>query len=203
MSFCGDGQRSRSYFSPFLFSLAKKIHHTIAECIQRMCFLSSSGFRKHYFNLSHSKQAGVLTTLVSVTTQGHEEVSERARAAAGSSCTLTSVAGVPVVPSGLFWCLSCPGAQDHRMERVGRDLEDHLVPTPLPWAGTSSTGPGCSELHPTWPWTSSELVHKYHTQFSSDQWSSETLYFQQCGKHIYCFSDINKSASRVKWNGWL
>ena len=23
---------------------------------------------------------------------------------------------------------------------------------PLPWAGTSSTSPGCSELHPTWPW---------------------------------------------------
>jgi len=26
---------------------------------------------------------------------------------------------------------------------VGRDLEDHLVPTPLPWAGTPSTRPGC------------------------------------------------------------
>jgi len=37
------------------------------------------------------------------------------------------------------------------MLRVGRDLKDHLVPTPLPWA--SSTRPGCSELHPTWPWT--------------------------------------------------
>ena len=24
--------------------------------------------------------------------------------------------------------------------------------TPLPWAGTSPTRPGCSELHPTWPW---------------------------------------------------
>jgi len=36
---------------------------------------------------------------------------------------------------------------------VGRDLKDHLVPTPMPWAGTPSTRPGCSELHPTWPWT--------------------------------------------------
>ena len=39
------------------------------------------------------------------------------------------------------------------MVRVGRDLKDHLVPTCLSWAGTSSTRPGCSELHPTWPWT--------------------------------------------------
>jgi len=39
------------------------------------------------------------------------------------------------------------------MVKVGRDLKDHLVPTPLPSAGTSSTRPGCSELHPTWPWT--------------------------------------------------
>jgi len=36
---------------------------------------------------------------------------------------------------------------------VGRDLKDHLVPTPPPWAGTPSTRPGCSELHPAWPWT--------------------------------------------------
>jgi len=31
--------------------------------------------------------------------------------------------------------------------------EDHLVSKPLSWARTSSTRPGCSELHPTWPWT--------------------------------------------------
>jgi len=36
---------------------------------------------------------------------------------------------------------------------VGRDLKDHLVLTPLPWAGTSSTRPGCSELHSTGPST--------------------------------------------------
>jgi len=33
-----------------------------------------------------------------------------------------------------------------------RDLKDHLVPTPLPWAGTPSTRPGCSKPHPTQPW---------------------------------------------------
>ena len=44
-------------------------------------------------------------------------------------------------------------SENHRMIKVGRDLEDHLVPTTLPWAGTFSTRPGCSELHPAWPWT--------------------------------------------------
>jgi len=28
---------------------------------------------------------------------------------------------------------------------VGRDLKYHLAPTPLPWAGTSSTRQGCSK----------------------------------------------------------
>jgi len=36
--------------------------------------------------------------------------------------------------------LDCPlnliTSQNHRMVWVGRDLEDRLVPTPLPWAGT-------------------------------------------------------------------
>jgi len=32
---------------------------------------------------------------------------------------------------------------------VGRDLIDHKVPMPLPWGGTPSTRPGCSEPHPT------------------------------------------------------
>ena len=43
-------------------------------------------------------------------------------------------------------------SQNHRMVRVWKDLKDHRVPTSLPWAGTSATRPGCSELHPTWPW---------------------------------------------------
>jgi len=42
--------------------------------------------------------------------------------------------------------------QNHRKVWVGRDLKDHLLPTPLPWAGTPCTRPGCSEPHPTWPW---------------------------------------------------
>ena len=34
---------------------------------------------------------------------------------------------------------------------VGRDLKGHLVPIPLPWAGTPSTRPGCSKPHPASP----------------------------------------------------
>ena len=34
---------------------------------------------------------------------------------------------------------------NHRMVWIGRDLKDHLFPTPLPWAGTPSTRPGCSK----------------------------------------------------------
>ena len=66
--------------------------------------------------------------------------------------------GFPQKASNRSICPSCFNLyqQDekwnHRMVWVGRDLEDHLFPTPLPWAGTSSTSPGCSELHPTWPW---------------------------------------------------
>ena len=36
--------------------------------------------------------------------------------------------------------------QNHRMVLVGRDLKVYLVPTTLPWAGTSPTGAGCLAL---------------------------------------------------------
>jgi len=39
------------------------------------------------------------------------------------------------------------------MVRVGSDLKDRLVPTLLPWAGTSSTKAGCSKSRPVWPCT--------------------------------------------------
>ena len=38
-----------------------------------------------------------------------------------------------------LWLPASFALKYHRMVRVGRDLKDHLVPTPLPWAGTSST----------------------------------------------------------------
>lgn len=31
-------------------------------------------------------------------------------------------------------------------------ISDHLIPISWPWAGTFSTGPGLSKLHPAWPW---------------------------------------------------
>jgi len=34
---------------------------------------------------------------------------------------------------------------------VRKDLKNHVVPSPLPWAGTPSTS--CSKTHPTWLWT--------------------------------------------------
>ena len=43
--------------------------------------------------------------------------------------------------------------EQYAVRRVRRDRKDHLVPTPLPWAGTPSTRPGCSKPHPAWPWT--------------------------------------------------
>lgn len=32
---------------------------------------------------------------------------------------------------------------------AGRSLKDHLVPTPLTWAGIPPTRPACSKPHPT------------------------------------------------------
>lgn len=35
--------------------------------------------------------------------------------------------------------------RSHSVLWVGRGLKDHLLPIPLPWAGTLSTRPACSE----------------------------------------------------------
>jgi len=40
---------------------------------------------------------------------------------------------------------------NHTTVLVGRDLNDHLVASPLPWTGPSSTRTGCSKPRPTWP----------------------------------------------------
>jgi len=36
------------------------------------------------------------------------------------------------------------------MIRVGKDLEDHLVPTPLPLTRRSSNRPGCPKPSSSW-----------------------------------------------------
>jgi len=56
---------------------------------------------------------------------------------------------------------------------VGRELKHHLVPTPLPWAKTASTRPGCSKPHPAWPWTlpgRGQLQILWATCSSARQW---------------------------------
>jgi len=58
---------------------------------------------------------------------------------------------------------------------VGRDLIDHLVPTPLLWAGTPSTRPDCSEPHPTWPWA---LLGRGHPQLLWATCSSASLHWK-------------------------
>jgi len=37
------------------------------------------------------------------------------------------------------------------MARGEKDLKDHPVSTPLPWAGSPATQPGCPKPHPAWP----------------------------------------------------
>jgi len=39
-------------------------------------------------------------------------------------------------------------SQNHRMAWVEKDHTDHLVPTPLLCAGSTTTRPGCLEPHP-------------------------------------------------------
>jgi len=81
---------------------------------------------------------------------------EKGRGGAGSVVRKRAITGKAVEPlQSLQELLEINhiiiASQNHRMVWVGKDLKDHLVPTPLPGAGTSSTRPGCSEFHPTWP----------------------------------------------------
>ena len=51
------------------------------------------------------------------------------------------------MPSGWFILhnIRIIESQNNRMVWVGMDLKYHLVPNPLPWAGTYTTRPGCSK----------------------------------------------------------
>ncbi|XP_075271359.1 proteasomal ATPase-associated factor 1-like isoform X1 [Opisthocomus hoazin] len=64
-------------------------------------------------------------------------------------CFRCSRTGMDLLPARVTPVL-CYAGRNNRMVWVGRDLKAHLVPTPLPSAGTSSTSLGCPELHPTW-----------------------------------------------------
>jgi len=50
-------------------------------------------------------------------------------------------------------------SQTHRMAWVGKDHNDHVVPTPLLCAGVPTTRPGCPEPHPVWPWMPPGMGH--------------------------------------------
>jgi len=42
---------------------------------------------------------------------------------------------------------------------VEKDQKDHLVTTPLPWAGSPTTRPVCPEPHPAWPCMPAGMGH--------------------------------------------
>ena len=45
------------------------------------------------------------------------------------------------------------------MAWVEKDHNDHLVSTPLPWAGSLTARSGCPEPHPAWPQTPAGMGH--------------------------------------------
>ena len=50
-------------------------------------------------------------------------------------------------------------SENHRMAWLEKDLKDHLVSTPLLYAGSWTTRPGCPEPHPAWPWMPPGMGH--------------------------------------------
>jgi len=55
------------------------------------------------------------------------------------------------------------------------DLIDHLVPTPLPWAGTPSSRRGCSKPHSTWPQSLSAFLFQavtWHREIAVWEWGT-------------------------------
>ena len=76
----------------------------------------------------------------------------------------------PWDPHSWLWN-RCPGIaavdllspENHRIiEWVGRDLRDHLVPTPLPWTRLPTTMSGtrsCPRPHSAWPWAPPWMGH--------------------------------------------
>ena len=101
------------------------------------------------------------------------------------------------------------------MVRVGRDLKDHLVPTALPWTGTSSTRPGCSELHfdAYWakPWhfftspkaplykLSGVRSRKYNLPVTPPCWICYSVTFSLCGTHRWYFA-VESFRTRCRWH---
>lgn len=75
---------------------------------------------------------------------------------------------------------------------VGKDLKDHIVPTPSPQAGTPSTRPGSSGPYPAWlctlPGVGETLLFFLNTVLPhTDIWLPSVL-LQFLGSHILMFS---------------
>lgn len=49
-----------------------------------------------------------------------------------------------------FLQLTC--SWNHSIVWAGKQLRENSLPSPLLWAGTPYTRPGCSKSSPTWPW---------------------------------------------------
>jgi len=86
-------------------------------------------------------------------------------------------------------------ARDHKIiECFGleRTFSGHLSQTPLPWAGTPSTRPGCSEHCPTWP----ESFQGWGLHYLSGQ--SVPVYHHPHGKKFLLISSLNLPSLSLK-----
>lgn len=76
-----------------------------------------------------------------------------------------------------------------------KELQDHPIPTPLPPAGTPSTGPCYSKPHPMWSWT---LPSIFCTQPVPPFWDP----LRYCNPHechiFHQFTEIS-----VQWQWWI
>lgn len=75
-------------------------------------------------------------------------------------------------------CFSCPGGvEDFTDSQDGLGCKgDHVVPTPVLWAGLLPRKSGCPEAHPTWLWTLSGMGHSQFLQaavpcLTTSQWT--------------------------------
>jgi len=80
---------------------------------------------------------------------------------------------------------------------VERDLIDHVVPTPLPWARTPSTRPGCSKPHPTWPWFAGHLrqIYKFANRNLLTMVQATWILILPAPVHFYAFLGLSGSGT--------
>lgn len=86
-------------------------------------------------------------------------------------------------------------SESHKMVWAGRDTKDHLVPTPLPWAGTPSTRLGHSKPHPVWPMVLHSRYEQEHFAPSTECLIGE-LFFQW--KAIFVVQSIQGEEAQKK-----